>query len=156
MNCTKQHHSVCKGVVLGHLGTCPSRKERMTMRHQRPDLCLQKVSGKQSGCTGAPGSSDSLLLHDVLCKARMPAITRIMTLLEKGIPSLTFVCHFYWVGEHRNLCHAVSHPIKCLVEWYRLNIASFVHQRDTSHHDSALLSARIRVLPEKNHGRGRC
>ena len=44
-NCTKQHHSGCKGVVLGHLGTCPSRKECMTMRHQKPDLCLQ-VSGR--------------------------------------------------------------------------------------------------------------
>ena len=47
-NCTKQQHSVCKGVVLGNLGTCPSRKECMTMRHQKPDLCLQKVSGRQS------------------------------------------------------------------------------------------------------------
>ena len=57
--CTKQQRSVCKGVVLRHLGTCPSRKERMTMRHQRPDLCLQKISGRQSGFTGAPGSSGS-------------------------------------------------------------------------------------------------
>ena len=40
-NSTKQQHSGCKGVVLGHLDTCPSRKEGMTTRHQKPDLCLQ-------------------------------------------------------------------------------------------------------------------
>ena len=136
--CTFFHYNLYQAAAQRLQRSCPGTSWNMplsqgTHDNEAPETWLVPSEGQRQ-TVGMYGRSYIwfILLHDVLCKARMPTITRIMTLLEEGIQSLTFVCHFFWVGEHPNLCHVVSHPIKCLVEWYMLNIASFVYQRVSS------------------------